>query len=89
MAHYLILTHLRESMEEMPLLDAMGVGTRKRGAAAAAECGAEEQPAAKRARIDARDPTRLRHVGCVHHVVCPKCSPQNGVRPYAASSLAC
>lgn len=63
-AHYLILTHLRESMPEMPLLDAMAVGTRKRGAAAAAggDAGGEEQPASKRTRRDAADPVRIRQV---------------------------
>lgn len=67
MAHYLILTHLRESMHDMPLLDAVGVGSRKRGAAAAAgdnSAAAAGQPGAKRARTDARDPSQLRHVCC-------------------------
>jgi hypothetical protein len=66
-AHYLILTHLRESMPEMPLLDAVGIGSRKRGAAAAAgdeAAAAAGQPAAKRARTDACDPSRDRHVHC-------------------------
>ena len=64
-AHYLILTHLRESMKDMPLLDALGVGSRKRSAAAAAgddAAAAGGQPAAKRARTDARDPSQARHV---------------------------
>lgn len=65
MAHYLILTHLRESMPEMPLLDAMAVGTRKRCAAAVAgsdAAAADGQPASKRARRGAADPVRLRWV---------------------------
>lgn len=68
-AHYLILTHLRESTPEMPLLDAMAVGTRKRSADAAAggeAAAADGQPASKRAQRAAGDPVRLRcRLSCV------------------------